>query len=391
MKVTKETTILESVKNYKAVNEDLKAETDGEDIKVKATDDPGNVEAIALVDRRRNFVKKNIKDSKTVENGQEVADQTGKGKKVLPLRLCLEESKIANDRTELTAFIKEAREAGKKYLIKKQFNEDKSAKVWKFTPLRESVTDDFINLYTRMHVKLEVLLNAMREIVDLYEEDEFAYDTLNNTPGYPEGWKSLDEECVKVENWLEEIEEALKQQTELKKLDDKDESLKEACYKVFGTLEGDDELKGFCDKNGLKCSQEDKMIVFCGDENKLKDLHKEFFSDYELKIEEGCKIDEAPVYELSPKSDSRKSFYGKATVDVSDDGKTQTLISYNTPVCRIETLDNGEKKVTLLRKGYLSWASSQTTLRHVKEFLKQNGCEAGSVKELAAKYPEEEA
>ena len=54
MKVTKETTILESVKNYKAVNEDLKAETDGEDIKVKATDDPGNVEAIALVDRRRN-------------------------------------------------------------------------------------------------------------------------------------------------------------------------------------------------------------------------------------------------------------------------------------------------------------------------------------------------
>lgn len=332
MKLTKETTILEAVKNYKAVNEDLKAETDGEDIKVKATDDPGNVEAIALVDRRRNFVKKNIKDSKTVENGQEVADQTGKGKKVLPLRLCLEESVITNDRAELTKLIKEAREAGKKYLIKKQFNEDKSAKVWKFTPLRESVTDDFIDLYTRMHVKLEVLLNAMRGIVDLYEEDEFAYDTLNSTPGYPEDWQSLDEECVKVENWLEEIEEALKQQNELKKLDDKDEGLKE-----------------------------------------------------------GNKLTEDPTYELSPKSDSRKSFYGKATVDVSDDGKTQTLISYNTPVCRIETLGNGEKKVTLLRKGYLSWASSQTTLRHVKEFLKQNGCEAGSVKELAAKYPEEEA
>ena len=188
MKVTKETTILESVKNYKAVNEDLKAETDGEDIKVKAVDNPGNVEAIALVDRRKNFVKKNIKDSKTVENGQEVADQTGKGKKVLPLRLCLEESKIANDRAELTAFIKEAREAGKKYLIKKQFNEDKTAKVWKFTPLRESVTDDYLNIYQRMQNKLEVLLNNMRDIVDLYEEDEFAYDTLNNTPGYPSHW-----------------------------------------------------------------------------------------------------------------------------------------------------------------------------------------------------------
>ena len=351
MKVTKETTILESVKNYKAVKEDLKAETDGEDIKVKAVDNPGNVEAIALVDRRKNFVKKNIKDSKTVENGQEVADQTGKGKKVLPLRLCLEESKIANDRAELTALIKEAREAGKKYLIKKQFNEDKTAKVWKFTPLRESVTDDYLNLYQRMHNKLEVLLNTMRDIVDLYEEDEFAYDTLNNTPGYPSHWESLDQECLNVENWLYAIEDAMDQQLELKKLDDKDEGLKE----------GED--KHVCEKCG-------KNPCECLKEGELK---------------------EEPTYGLNPEHDSRKSFYGKANVDVSDDGKVQTLISYNTPVCRIETLDNGEKKVTLLRKGYLSWASSQTTLRHVKEFLKQNGCEAGSVKELAAKYPEEEA
>lgn len=88
---------------------------------------------------------------------------------------------------------------------------------------------------------------------------------------------------------------------------------------------------------------------------------------------------------LEPVHDSRKSFYGKAVVDERDDG-TKVLYSYGTPVCRIE-----DGKVTLLRKGYLGWSSSATTLRHVKDFLKQNGFEAGSVHDLADKYPTEQA
>ena len=103
------------------------------------------------------------------------------------------------------------------------------------------------------------------------------------------------------------------------------------------------------------------------------------------KIGESCELKEEPVLDLSPEYDSRKSFYGKARVDVKPDG-TQVLYSYGTPVCRIK-----DGKATLLRKGYLGWASSQTTLRHVKEFLKQNGFEAGSVHELAKKYPIEQA
>lgn len=89
--------------------------------------------------------------------------------------------------------------------------------------------------------------------------------------------------------------------------------------------------------------------------------------------------------EMQPQFDHRQSFYGKARVIVKDDG-SKVLYSYGTPVVRIK-----DGKVTLLRKGYLGWASSATTLRHVKEFLKQNGFKADSLKQIGADYPVEQA
>lgn len=100
---------------------------------------------------------------------------------------------------------------------------------------------------------------------------------------------------------------------------------------------------------------------------------------------ESCELKEEPKYDLGTQHDSRKSFYGKAKVDVKPNG-SQVLYSYGTPVCRIE-----DGKVTLLSKGYLGWASSQTTLRHVKEFLKQNGFKADSLKQISKDYPKEQA
>lgn len=105
----------------------------------------------------------------------------------------------------------------------------------------------------------------------------------------------------------------------------------------------------------------------------------------EESLEEN-KLNEESVYDLSSRYDARNSFYGKAKVDVKDDG-SQILYSYNTPVCVI-TKDGDVK---LLRKGYLGWFSSQTTLRHVKEFLKQNGKEVGTKNELNKMYPTEDA
>ena len=102
-------------------------------------------------------------------------------------------------------------------------------------------------------------------------------------------------------------------------------------------------------------------------------------------IEEKKPLMESSYAKLDPKFDHRKSFYGKARVLEKDDG-TKVLYSYGTPVVRIR---NGE--ATLLTKGYLGWSSSPTTLRHVKDFLQQNGFKAGSYKDLAKMYKVEQA
>ena len=68
------------------------------------------------------------------------------------------------------------------------------------------------------------------------------------------------------------------------------------------------------------------------------------------------------TYELTPRFDSRKSFYGKAHVTEYPNGR-KVLTSYETNVAEITA--DGKPIV------YGKW--SQTTTRHQKEFLKQNG------------------
>ena len=77
--------------------------------------------------------------------------------------------------------------------------------------------------------------------------------------------------------------------------------------------------------------------------------------------------------ELTTQYDSRKSFYKKAMVE-SENG-ILTLISYNTRVAKIE---NGEAVV------YGSY--SRTTIRHITEFLKQNGFIAVSQAQILTDY-----
>lgn len=69
-------------------------------------------------------------------------------------------------------------------------------------------------------------------------------------------------------------------------------------------------------------------------------------------------------YELIP-HDGRKSFYGKAIVEVAQDG-TETLYSYNTPI--IKRLVSGE-----LVKLWNGW--SATTGRHIAAFCGLNKVE----------------
>ena len=82
------------------------------------------------------------------------------------------------------------------------------------------------------------------------------------------------------------------------------------------------------------------------------------------------------LFELTPNFDSRKSFYGKAKI--SFEGDRRLLLSYGTPVAFIEP----DRPPVMLD----GWDSTQTTLRHAREFLKQNGFKADSKKQMQRDY-----
>ena len=81
-------------------------------------------------------------------------------------------------------------------------------------------------------------------------------------------------------------------------------------------------------------------------------------------------------YGLNPVYDSRKSFYGKAKVVIADG--ISTLYSYDTPVATI-----GPKCYPTL---FGPWDETQTTLRHVKEFLRQHSFTADTEEQMRRDY-----
>lgn len=86
------------------------------------------------------------------------------------------------------------------------------------------------------------------------------------------------------------------------------------------------------------------------------------------------------VMELCPYYDSAQSFYGKAKVfEIEND---VFLMSYDT----IVAFFNRDTKIVKVMDTY-----SATTLRHIKEFLKQNGFKAESKKQIENDYIKEVA
>lgn len=86
-------------------------------------------------------------------------------------------------------------------------------------------------------------------------------------------------------------------------------------------------------------------------------------------------------YFLKPIYDSKPSFYNKAVV--YEDGDIKKLKSYETIVSiitgdTVEVLAGAHKK-----------ALGCTTLRHIKEFLKQNGHKAETKAQIIADYVKE--
>jgi len=84
--------------------------------------------------------------------------------------------------------------------------------------------------------------------------------------------------------------------------------------------------------------------------------------------------------ELQTRYDSRKSFYGKARVEA--DYPEVRLISYSTKVAVIRF--NGQSDDRGTPEVYGTY--SVTTIRHIKEFLKQYGFKAESGSQILADY-----
>ena len=80
--------------------------------------------------------------------------------------------------------------------------------------------------------------------------------------------------------------------------------------------------------------------------------------------------------ELIPRYDTRASFHNKARVR-TENGKI-TLTSYYTEVAYIEN-----------NKAVVLGVWGGTTTRHIKEFLKQNGFNGGSGKQMYKDYKKE--
>lgn len=96
----------------------------------------------------------------------------------------------------------------------------------------------------------------------------------------------------------------------------------------------------------------------------VKELFQKFYPNSNVRIMELC-----PYY------DSAQSFYGKAKViEIEND---VFLLSYDT----IVAFYNRETKIAKVVDTY-----SATTLRHIKEFLRQSGFKAENKKQIERDY-----
>lgn len=81
------------------------------------------------------------------------------------------------------------------------------------------------------------------------------------------------------------------------------------------------------------------------------------------------------IYELKPQYDNAKSFYKKANVYRNDKGKL-FLMSYTTIVAEISD------ELTGIREAVVYDWYSNTTARHINEFLQQHGFKKLSKKDM---------
>lgn len=93
-------------------------------------------------------------------------------------------------------------------------------------------------------------------------------------------------------------------------------------------------------------------------------------------------------YLLEPKYDYARSFYGKARVVVDGGwGQNHHLISYTSRVASIGYDEAGNMVAQVYDPStYHNMNMTPTTLRHIKEFLKQHGFKADNIDQIRKDY-----
>ena len=199
------------------------------------------------------------------------------------------------------------------------------------------------------------------------DEDEEVEIEKDSEEKFDDDVTSFDFEDEEEEKVEESINEAVSKTDDIDaEADDKKELAKKELNKKIDDADADRDYrlkKGITRRNESKIYKKIKEAKKC-EENEC--------SDGECVDK---KIDEAPNYELHPSYDSRQSFYGKARVDTGDKGDKNKLYSYDTLVA--EMIDG---------KPVVYGTYSATTLRHIKDWLKQNGFKAENKAQILRDY-----
>ena len=221
-------------------------------------------------------------------------------------------------------------------------------------------------------------LSKIKDKVDTFDFKELVdIDEEPNKYGICHIWidtRGLDtSEENKVNDFIKELKSIIEVDESLKE----DQSKEVISYDVDnnGTLHiylGSKILSDVSDCSG-KTQEEIEVIV----EDTLNDLGYVWLEDGTVKnVTETVEgLNESPTYDLSPEYDSRQSFYGKARVDTGSNDDENKLYSYGTLVAEIKD-----------GKPVVYGTYSQTTLRHIKDWLKQNGFKADSLSQIKQDY-----
>lgn len=136
-----------------------------------------------------------------------------------------------------------------------------------------------------------------------------------------------------------------------------------------------DEIEEFVETEFSDYTDEDKKEIA----SQIEIIEQGKLDNESCKKRTSRKLREEPEWYREPVYDARKSFYGKTKVWESDDGKCEILYSYDTPVaCRYN------RDFYIVAPNGVTY--SQTTTRHLRDWLLDNGQQAGTKAEILRDY-----